>query len=383
MKKLIFRKFLIDAFLSFLLLIISFSVIVWVIQAVNYLDFVSEDGHGFKVYFLYTLFNFPKIFSKLFLISLFISLFYILLKYENENELSIYWSVGVSKINFINKIIKFSILLLILQFILTAYISPKSQNVGKSFIRMSNIDFFPSLIKEKKFIDTLSGLTIYVNEQSNNRKKFKNILIKDQKQRAREDPNVNEYQIIIANEGEIVTINKINYLILKKGEIFTNRDNKDFSNLKFENFEFNLSKFGSKTTVIPKIQENKTSNIIKCYLNNLNLNKKFYINYDELRCNKDSKKDIIQEIFKRFYQPFFIPLLCLIACIQVMNSKFNNFYTYNKIMIFISGFITLFISEILIKYTGNYLIQDIMILIFPITLFLFIYLFLLKKNYSQ
>ena len=61
MKKLIFRKFLLDAFLSFLVLIFSFSVIVWVIQAVNYLDFVSEDGHGFKVYFLYTLFNFPKI----------------------------------------------------------------------------------------------------------------------------------------------------------------------------------------------------------------------------------------------------------------------------------------------------------------------------------
>ena len=66
MKKLIFRKFLIDAFFSFFVLIISFSAIVWVIQAVNYLDFVSEDGHGFKVYFLYTLFNFPKIFSKLF-----------------------------------------------------------------------------------------------------------------------------------------------------------------------------------------------------------------------------------------------------------------------------------------------------------------------------
>ena len=113
MKKLIFRKFLLDLFLSFCGLIISFSVIVWVIQAVNYLDFISEDGHGFKVYFLYTLFNFPKIFSKLFLISLFISLFYIIIKYENDNELSIYWSVGISKINFINKVLKFSILLLI------------------------------------------------------------------------------------------------------------------------------------------------------------------------------------------------------------------------------------------------------------------------------
>ena len=172
MKKLIFRKFLIDAFLSFLLLIICFSLIVWVIQAVNYLDFISEDGHGFKVYFLYTLFSFPKIFSKLFLISLFISLFYVIIKYENDNELNIYWSVGISKINFVNKIIKFSILLLIIQFILTSYVSPKTQNMGKSFIRMSDIDFFPSLIKEKKFIDTLSDLTIYVDEQSADKKQF-------------------------------------------------------------------------------------------------------------------------------------------------------------------------------------------------------------------
>jgi len=376
MKKLIFRKFLLDVFSSFLVLIFSFSIIVWVIQAVNYLDFISEDGHGFKVYFLYTLFNFPKIFSKLFLISLFISIFYVILKYENDNELSIYWSVGISKINFINKVIKFSILLLILQLFFTLYISPKSQNIGKSFIRMSNIDFFPSLIKEKKFIDTLSNLTIYVDEQSDNKKKFKNILIKDQKKKS------NEYQIIVANEGEIITINNVNYLILKKGEIFSSNNNKDFSNFKFENFEFNLSKFSSKTMTIPKIQENKSSNIIKCYLNNSNINKKFYINYDELRCDEKGKKDIIQEIFKRFYQPFFVPILCLIACMQIINNKFNNYYTFYKIIIFIFGFLALFISEILIKYTGNSTTQDIIVFIFPFILFLSIYLFVLKKNYS-
>jgi len=376
MKKLIFRKFIIDAFLSFLILIISFSVIVWVIQAVNYLDFISEDGHGFRVYFLYTLFSFPKIFSKLFLISLFISLFFIIMKYENENELQIYWSVGISKINFINKVIKFSILLLIIQIIFSSYISPKTQNIGKSFIRMSNIDFFPSLIKEKKFIDTLSDLTIYVDEQSTNKKQFKNILIKDQKR------NLNEYQIIIANKGEIVTKNNSNFLILKKGEIFTSSDNKDFSNFKFENFELNLSKFSSKTNVIPKIQENKSSNIVKCYLNNSDFNFNFYINYDELRCDEGGKKDIIQEIFKRFFQPFFAPLICLIACIQIINNKFNNYYTFYKIVIFIFGIITIFISEILIKYAGNNLTNDIIILSFPFFLFLSIYFFVLKKNYS-
>jgi lipopolysaccharide export system permease protein len=377
MKKLIFRKFLLDTFFSFLVVIFSFAVIVWVIQAVNYLDFISEDGHGFGVYFSYTLFNFPKIFSKLFLISLFISLFYIIIKYENENELSIYWSVGISKINFINKVVKFSILLTILQIILTSYISPKSQFKSKSFIRMSNIDFFPSLIKERKFIDTLSNLTIYVDEQSNNKKQFKNILIKDQIK------GVNEYQIIVASEGEIKMVNNVNYLILKRGEIFSSSNNKDFSNFKFENFEFNLSKFGSKTIIIPKIQENKSSNIIKCYLNNSNLNRKFYINYNELRCSKGSKKEIIQEIFKRFYQPFFIPILCLIACMQIINNRFDNHYRFYKIIIFIFGIVTLFISEILIKYTGNDFAQDIIILTFPIIIFISIYFFLLKKNYSQ
>ena len=77
---------------------VSISLIVWVIQAVNFLDIVSEDGHSFRVYFLYTLLSLPKIFSKIFPFIYFISLFYIILKYENDNELIIYWTIGIKKI---------------------------------------------------------------------------------------------------------------------------------------------------------------------------------------------------------------------------------------------------------------------------------------------
>ena len=138
MEKLIFRKFFFDIVGFFLIGILSLSLIVWVIQAVNYLDFVSEDGHGFKVYFLYTLLNFPKILTKLFLVCLFLSLYYVIVKYEDNNELSIYWSIGVSKLQFINKIILFSLFLVFLQFILNSFVSPITQNIGKSFIRGSS-----------------------------------------------------------------------------------------------------------------------------------------------------------------------------------------------------------------------------------------------------
>ena len=61
MKKLIFRRFSLDITNFFLLAILSTGLIVWIIQAVNYLDFVSEDGHSLKVYFMYSILSLPKI----------------------------------------------------------------------------------------------------------------------------------------------------------------------------------------------------------------------------------------------------------------------------------------------------------------------------------
>ena len=78
MNKLIFRKFSYDILSFFLIASFSITFIVWIIQAVNLLDLVSDDGHSLNIYFYYVSLNFPKIFSKIinvkikFKISLFI-----------------------------------------------------------------------------------------------------------------------------------------------------------------------------------------------------------------------------------------------------------------------------------------------------------------------
>ena len=87
MKKIIFRKIAEDCIKFFLLTIFTISTIIWVLQAVNYLDFVIEDGHGFIVYFKYTLLSFPKILSRIFPFAIFLSFAYIFLKYENKDRL--------------------------------------------------------------------------------------------------------------------------------------------------------------------------------------------------------------------------------------------------------------------------------------------------------
>ena len=61
-EKIIFNKLFIDVTKFLLLISLSLSLIIWVVQAVNFLDYISEDGHGLKTYFSITLLSFPKIF---------------------------------------------------------------------------------------------------------------------------------------------------------------------------------------------------------------------------------------------------------------------------------------------------------------------------------
>ena len=102
MKKILFRKLLLDCLTFFLITLLSTSIIIWVFQAVNFLDIIVEDGRDFGVYLNYSLFNFPKIISKILPFAAFFSFCYIFNKYELNNELIIFWNFGVHKIELIN-----------------------------------------------------------------------------------------------------------------------------------------------------------------------------------------------------------------------------------------------------------------------------------------
>ena len=60
MKKILFRKLLVDYMSFFLIALFSTSIVVWVFQAVNFLDIMIEDGRDYLTYINYSLLNFPK-----------------------------------------------------------------------------------------------------------------------------------------------------------------------------------------------------------------------------------------------------------------------------------------------------------------------------------
>ena len=163
MKKILFRKLLSDCTLFFLISLFSSSIIIWIFQAVNFLDIIVEDGRNYLVYLNFSLLNFPKILTKLIPFILFFSFVYIIAKYETKNELIIFWNFGVNKFEFINFFLKLSVIITVIQIFLTALVVPKTQDLARSFLRTSSINFLENFVKPKIFNDAVKGLTIYSN----------------------------------------------------------------------------------------------------------------------------------------------------------------------------------------------------------------------------
>ena len=204
MEKLLFRKLITDISLRALTIAFTIGLIVWIIQAVNYLDFVIDDGHNFKIYFLYNLYNFPKIIHRILPFVFAISIFFELIKYEKNNELLIFWTNGVTKQKLIKNLINFTLIVMLIQVLIGSFISPNNQFKARLILKNSNMDFLPNLIKQGKFIDTISGLTIFINHKTDNNS-FKNIYIQEGEF---VDFREEDSQIIYAKEGFLINEDK-------------------------------------------------------------------------------------------------------------------------------------------------------------------------------
>jgi len=369
MKKIVYKKISKDCVNFFILVTFTISIIIWVLQAVNYLDFVIEDGHGFLVYFKYTLLSFPKIISRIFPFAIFLAFSYILLKYENKNELVIFWNFGIKKINFINFFIKFSLWFVLVSLLLNAVITPFTQDKARSFIRSSNLDFFESILKPKKFIDVIGNLTIYYDKKNKNGE-LTNIFLN-------EKTDINNSQTTFAKTATINVKSNTKILTLYDGRSI-NVINGKISEFEFSKTDYNISKFSSNTIMHQKTQEVTTIDLIKCslFFNDLIKNKNVIkIN----NCISSNLENIYKELYSRLIKPLYITFLISIALLFILNSKYDHTFNINKYKIYLFAFLFIIFLESSSKFISTNMIQNLFLSILPIFFTLFIYLYFLMK----
>ena len=377
MKKILFRKFLYDCLVFFMIALISTSVIIWVFQAVNYLDLVIDDGRDYLIYLNYTFLNFPKILSKILPFAFFFSFSYVIAKYELNNELLIYWNFGINKITFVNYFLFFSIFLLFIQIILTAIIVPSTQSAARGLLRDSDYNFINNFIKIKKFNAAVNNLTIYTESKETDGS-FNNIYIK-------KNTGSNNFQVTYAKKGVIKSYKDFAVLELYNGENINLIDN-NLTSFSFSKSEFNLSMFSTNTILVTKTQEHKTVELVACVfsLTDRDIKDKKKIKEKVRNCEVKNLDNIIAEIYKRLTIPFYIPALMLVSLMLIIHSKEKVNYSNYRIIIFLIGFLIIIFSETTLRFINDSFYNNLIISMIPIMVtILFYFYFIMKFNFKR
>ena len=379
MNKLIFKKILFD-YLNFLFIAtLSTSLIIWVFQSVNFLDIIIEDGRSYLTYINYSLLNIPKIISKILPFVLFFSFFYILNKYENNNELLIFWNFGINKIRLVYFFFYFSLIVVLLQIILSSLIVPNSLQYSRSIIAKSNVNLFDGFIKPKRFNDTIKNLTIYSEDKKENGD-FVNIFIK-------KDTNL-DFQITYAKFGRLKTgVNNI--LELYDGQTINYLGEK-ITTFNFQKSDFSLNNLDTNTIEANKTQETKTIVLLSCLNKQFNMNLYLLNNIDlsnsAHNCRDNNIDNIIKELYKRFLIPMYIPVLFLTTLILIFSSKEKINHSSRKIIIFLLNFFIIVFSETSLKFISKSGSEIFLISLIPIILIFFlliIYIYQFKFKYNN
>ena len=94
MNKTIYKYLFYEFIRFFIATLFAFAAIVWTVQAVNYLDLITEDGHSLTVYFSYSLLTLSKVLTKLIPFCFLIATVLTIIKLEKDNELMALWTSG-------------------------------------------------------------------------------------------------------------------------------------------------------------------------------------------------------------------------------------------------------------------------------------------------
>ena len=367
MKKTIYKYFFHEFIRYFSVVLFALVAIIWTVQAVNFLDLVTDDGHAFKIYLFYSSLTIPKIFTKLIPFSFLIASMLTISKMEKDNELIILWTSGLNKIHIVNLIFRISLIVMFLQHVMASIINPETLNFSRSLLKNSELQFVTTLLKEKKFNDAVKGLTVFVDKK-NNDGTYENILIRD------------EGKVLTqVSSGTSTIIAKIGYLskdekklILLNGSIHKLEPGGRVNVVEFEKTSVNLSGLSTKTISEAKIQETSTIQIVQC----MQIKNKLTHN-----CSRHAKnlRDTKAEINRRFGMPIFIPLLALISCFLLTSRRDKQKFGLYKYIYFFIGFVIIVSSEITVRYTGISWNHTAAYYLMPIILLPIVYLTLLKK----
>lgn len=232
---------------STLLITISLTSIVWLTQALRFVDFIVNQGVSITLFLHLTLLLIPSLLIMIFPPALFAAVLFTYNKLTTDSELIVMQAMGLSRWRLARPALIVAGVVTFMTYSIAVYIQPVSYKRFKDMQSVLRDSYVSLLVQEGVFSNPVEGLTVFIRERDSNNKLY-GILVHDNRQ-------PNKSITLMAGSGRLVESPQGPSFLLENG----NRQEMNggrLSLLNFEKYTLDISFYtNSLTKRKPDVQE--------------------------------------------------------------------------------------------------------------------------------
>ncbi len=312
---------------STLLITISLTSIVWLTQALRFVEFIVNQGVSITVFMHLTVLLIPSLLMMIFPPAVFCAVLFTYNKLTMDSELVVMQSMGLSRWRLAKPAIIVAAIVTLFTYIIAAYLQPASYRQFKDMQYVLRDKYVSLLVQEGVFSNPVDGLTVFIRERDADGK-LHGILVHDNRQ-------ANKSITMMAESGRLVETPQGPRFLLEKGNRQEMTDGR-LSLLNFESYTLDISFYtNSMNTRKPDVQE--------LYLTDL---------FSSPEGSDLTAAEIIKrraEAHQRIVWPAYSLTLSILALAILFSGQFNRRGQWQRIAIAVAGATFLLFSAVGIR----------------------------------
>lgn len=286
-------------FTSFGFFVLILTGIVWLVEALRYLDLILNRGQSAATFFEMAMYMTPMVLQTVLPIATLAGVITTLYRLTQDSELVVMQAAGLNRFMIAKPIILFGIILTLLLYAVSVELAPAGQRNIRSMVFELREDLASAVIQEGAFNSPADGLTIYVRDRKISGELL-GIMVNDQ--RKPESPVT-----YMAKQGLMIRNNESPSIIMIDGTLqHFNRETRQLSTLSFDRHVFDLKPF-LKTDMFVWYKPKQRP------MNELIFAKQYSKN------ERDYRRAIV-ELHDRLTAPLYVIAFTMIACAVILRS---------------------------------------------------------------
>ena len=292
-----------------LLITFSLTSIVWLTQALRFIDFIVNQGVSIVIFLKLTVLLIPSLLLMILPPAMFCSLLFMYNKLKTDSELVVLQAAGLSRWKLAMPAIQVGGMMMVLAYVTALYLQPLSYSRFREMHMFLRNNYASILLQEGVFSSPVDGLTVFVRERERNGT-LHGILVHDNR-----DPQT--AITMMADEGQLVETPQGPRFLLKDGNRQEMRNGKT-SFLNFQSYALDMSLYTkdmSSHNVDPR----------ELYMRDL-------FTYDDSVSAAENLKRRA-EAHQRLIWPAYVFALTLVAVATLLSGEFNRRGHWRRIVL--------------------------------------------------